>query len=535
MLELEELAGAVGRFAEGDDAGLADDRRQRPQVVVALAGDGGTQRHLVAAQPAHHLRGRRCEARGVERQPLVGAALGDLGLDRLGDEVRRVEHDLVLAGGQAEVEAAGAVELAVEEAFVLGAEAVHREAVPRADFRTVADQVDAAGAQRAWTGAAARHPRAGAARRPRAGRRLRQPDRHGRGAGGRWTPGGLDRADQVDAAGAQREFDGRRLLADGERRREDRGETGGARGHPVPAFGDGDPEAAVAAGRHDGRRAAGAVGDQRHPGTRHRPPGGIRHLPRDRHRRRRPHRLDDHREIAHPGRPVAREQRAQEDDGCVRRHVHLDLDPRPGGGAVNAAVHHVVEDQGPVRPVHPRPQARIAAGDAVGLDPPLEPEMLAARRLDREAGGGDAECLLLHDGRAGPPCQAQAPRAAGGTRLLRVDADLVAGAGEVPFLAGLAGLAGGEGELGARDGRLGRGGRRRRRRGRRGRRSGLGRTGLGGCGGEEGGWACRQRHAGEEARSEERQASRDPRSCTWAPRFGRHGGTLLSGTDRSRG
>ncbi len=479
MLELEELAGAVRGFAERDDAGLAHDSRQRPQVVVALAGGGGAQRHHVAAKPAHHLRGRGSKARGVERHPLLGTALGDLGLDRLGDEVRRVECDLVLAGGQAEAEAAGAVELAVEEVAVLGAEAADRDP----------------------------------------------------GAGGRRTLRAADRADQVDAAGAQRELDGLCLLADGDRRREGRGETGGGSGHRIPALGDGRPKAAVAAALHHRHRAAGGVGDQRHQGAGHRPSRGIGHRARDRHRRGRPDRLEDHRELAHPGRPVAREERTHVDAGCLRRHVHLDLDPRPGGRAVNAAVHHVVERQHVGRPVHPRPEPRPTPGDGFRLNPALETEMPAARRLDREAGRGDAERPFLHGARGGPPGQAQALQAAGGAGLLSVEPDVVTGAAKVPLLPR---FRGGESKLGASHGGLG-------RRGRRWRRSGLARGGLGGSRGEQRGRDRRQRRAGQEPGTEERQASQDGRSCPRShpqlgdgARFWRHGGALLSGADRSR-
>ena len=51
MLELEELAGAVGGFAEGDDAGVSDDLLERLHVREAVTRFGCRETHCVSGDP----------------------------------------------------------------------------------------------------------------------------------------------------------------------------------------------------------------------------------------------------------------------------------------------------------------------------------------------------------------------------------------------------------------------------------------------------------------------------------------------------
>src|SRR5262249_35197820 len=55
MLELEELARAMGGFAQRHDAGIADERTQWLKVLDAGAGLGGCERQRMGLEPGDHL------------------------------------------------------------------------------------------------------------------------------------------------------------------------------------------------------------------------------------------------------------------------------------------------------------------------------------------------------------------------------------------------------------------------------------------------------------------------------------------------
>ena len=54
MLELEELARAVGGLTEPDDAGLVDARAQGLEVLEIAAGLGGRERNRIGLEPGDH-------------------------------------------------------------------------------------------------------------------------------------------------------------------------------------------------------------------------------------------------------------------------------------------------------------------------------------------------------------------------------------------------------------------------------------------------------------------------------------------------